>query len=155
MIGILLGLQFINSDTYQSLDDNVRAMFAPGDGPVESGVERAPAKTEQPVQTAPGEPAVDIPVETTETFLCNRGEAEKIRDKARSIAEITETRDGALHVRMRKQWAYYTPGIRQSFLQAFAESDTCLLGHSRIIHFYYNGEEIAVSRPARGLKLEQ
>lgn len=159
VIGALLGLLFIGTDAYRQLGEQMHAYL------------EQPATTssddKQAATIAKAEPAVtgassvtnktkDSSVSTakTETFLCNTASAEKVRNKARSIAEISETADGVLHVRLRQEWAYYTPGIRKSFLQAFAESDACILGHSRTIHFYYNGEEIAISKPAKGLKVE-
>lgn len=153
VIGVLLGLLFINSHSYRQLYDDAQAFFSHSsdDSPVVTQTHQAASA---PVSSGAAEKSDSSGIANSETFLCDTDSAEKIRNKARSIAEIGESADGALHVRLREQWAYYTPGIRKSFLQAFAESDTCILGHSRIIHFYYDGEEIAISRPARGLVVE-
>jgi hypothetical protein len=159
VIGVLLGLQFIGSDAYRQLSEDVQAYFKQSATP--SPEDKQATVTERAERVVTGaSPATNktkggfVSDATTETFLCDTASAEKIRNKARSIAEISETADGVLHVRLRQEWAYYTPGIRKSFLQTFAESDACILGHSRTIHFYYNGEEIAISRPAKGLKVE-
>lgn len=150
IIGVLLGLLFIDSNYYQELRHGLTGAVAELNG--------SPAE-EAPQASSPGEPSVaalsvEPPADTDETLVCNREMARKIRAKALEIAEISES-DGVLNVRMRQQWAYYTPGIRRSFLEAFAESDACLEGGSRRIHFFYDGEMFARSIPPEELQGEE
>ena len=140
VIGVLLGLLFIDSSTYRTFRDEIQAYS----GATEKGSSNGSVSGKSVPQrlhsdTAPPDSPGNVIGDATETFICDKASAEAIRNKAREIAEISETAGGTLNVRLREQWSYYTPGIRMSFLQAFAESDTCLLGHSRTIHFYYKG----------------
>lgn len=152
IIGVLLGFQFIDSTYYRELRHTLMD---------DAGREKSPAaenhQSPQPVprtQASRPEPAPQVAENSTEPLICDQEMAKKIRAKAREIAEISEA-PGVLSVRLRKQWAYYSPGIRESFLQAFAESDACLQGHSREIRFFYQGEQIAISRALKGLQLDE
>jgi hypothetical protein len=87
-------------------------------------------------------------------MLCDREEARAIRDKAREIAVFSE-RDDVLHVLLGEAWAYYSPGIRRSFVERIAAADTCLQGRGRNIRFFFKGEEVAGSDPYGSVELKQ
>ena len=155
IIGALLGLLFVESELYHDLRDRVgvRSAAVPS-AKVEERAGRSGGRQEQiaPAAQSATAPVIAPPGEQDpELLVCNPEAAQKIIAKAREIAEI-DTADGVVNVRLRRQWAYYTPGIRRSFLEAFAESDACLEGGSRPIHFYYDGVKIAVSTPPQGLR---
>jgi hypothetical protein len=152
IIGVLLGFQFIDSDYYRQLRHSLLDDMNQKSRPVAENHESPQTVTAE--RPAPPKPVPQAADRSTEPLLCDQEMATKIRSKAREIAEISEA-SGVLNVRLRKQWAYYSPGIRESFLQAFAESDACLQGHSREIRFFYQGEQIAVSRALEGLELDE
>jgi len=83
-----------------------------------------------------------------EPLICDKREALAVRKKAQEIAVITE-QGKVLTVTLGEGWAYYTPGIRQSFVERFFASDTCLHGRPREIRFYFRGDEVA-STDTRG-----
>ncbi|MCW9088502.1 MAG: zinc ribbon domain-containing protein [Gammaproteobacteria bacterium] len=153
IIGVLLGVLFIDSDYYPSLRQGLTAVVGENDTqpPVEEAVQQPSPQEKRAVVSALPVQSAD---ESETALVCNREMARKIRAKALEIAEISES-DGVLNVRMRQQWAYYTPGIRRSFLEAFAESDACLEGGSRRIHFFYGGEMFARSIPPEELQGEE
>lgn len=144
IIGALLGLLFVDSELYQGLRDERGARVAASPLTDERSARDSGMQQQEGAVIAP---SVD---EASELLVCNPEAAQKILAKAREIAEIHQA-DGVLNVRLRRQWAYYTPGIRRSFLQAFAESDACVEGGTRPIHFYYEGVKVAVSEPSQGL----
>lgn len=149
IIGVLLGLLFVDSHYYAQL---YRSLVVPEQSEqtaARQGGKRAPAAAGGHEATPAAEPGT-APQGGESMLDCDPEMAQRIRAKALEIAELQEA-PGVLHVRLRKQWEYYTPGIRRSFLQAFAESDVCLEGRARLINFYYQGELIAVSRPPSGL----
>lgn len=78
----------------------------------------------------------------TEPVICDQAKALAVRKKAQEIAVIVE-QGKVLNVTLGKEWAYYTPGIRRSFVERFAASDTCLHGGARQIRFYFRGEQVA------------
>lgn len=164
IIGVLLGLLFIDSAYYGEMRRVVYAFVEAEDEPSEtpSRQEASPRRqasarvvpesgSEAGVSAEGGGAQGKAPETLTEALLCDMEVARRVRLKAREIAEISES-EGVLRVRLRRQWAYYSPGVRRSFFTAFAESDACLQGRTREIHFYYNGEKIAVSRAPGGLR---
>lgn len=79
---------------------------------------------------------------SVEPMLCDRKAAQAVRDKARSLATISE-QGGILMLRLGRDWEYYSPGHRRSFVQAFADADLCLQGQARAISFSFRGEKVA------------
>ncbi|MEN8170626.1 MAG: hypothetical protein ABFS08_10430 [Pseudomonadota bacterium] len=80
---------------------------------------------------------------SVEPMLCDRKAAQAVRDKARSLATISE-QGGILMLRLGRAWEYYSPGHRRSFVQAFADADLCLQGQARAISFSFRGEKVAM-----------
>jgi hypothetical protein len=73
---------------------------------------------------------------------CNREAAQGVRDKASELAEIS-VQGGVLQLHLGSVWEFYTPGLRRSFVEAFAEADRCLQGDGRPIRFSFRGSEVA------------
>lgn len=154
VIGSLLGLLFVDSDYYYRLRQTMQGYTETLEQtPDKSGLshERKKAHSSD-ITTDDEELKSSLPAATAAPVICNSEKAERVRRKALEIAELSES-EGILQVRLRQPWAYYTPGIRQSFLEAFAESDACLAGHSREIQFYYRGKMIAIARVPEGLSM--
>lgn len=86
--------------------------------------------------------AEESPQPVTEPVICDQSKARAVRKKAQEIAVITE-QGGVLSVTLGKDWAYYSPGIKRSFVERFVASDTCLRGSPRSIIFYFRGEQVA------------
>jgi len=89
----------------------------------------------------------------TEPVICDQVEAMAVRKKAQEIAVIVE-QGQLLSVTLGEAWAYYTPGIRQSFVARFAASDTCLRGSPREIRFFFRGEQVAATDVHGGIELK-
>lgn len=107
-------------------------------------------KSPAPRKVAPKSPPLAAPQPppatastTIEPINCDRHAAEAIRDKARTLATITQQGD-VVRLNLTRQWDYFTPGHRQSFVETFAEADRCLHGRLRLIRFSYRGEEVAM-----------
>lgn len=159
IIGVLLGLLFVDSELYHDLREQwgaPAAAQAPPSTDAQSDRGRRESQQERAARQENASKQVLAPAgsDASEMLVCNPEVAQKILAKAGEIAVIQQV-DGILNVRLRQQWAYYTPGIRRSFLEAFAESDACIEGGTRPIHFYYGGEKIAVSEPPQGLRGEE
>lgn len=90
---------------------------------------------------------------STEPVICDKEEAIAVRKKAQEIAVIM-AQGKELNITLGDAWAYYTPGIRRSFVERFAASDTCLHGMPRPIHFFYHGEEVASTDIHGGVELK-
>lgn len=77
-----------------------------------------------------------------EPLHCDHATAEKVWERALSIASISE-QDGVMRLAMTRQWEYYSPGHRRSFVETFSESVRCLRGQYRELRFYYQGVPVA------------
>lgn len=100
------------------------------------------ARTPSDAPSLPGNVPAAPPETTTEPMACDRRAAQAVRDKARSLALISEQAD-VLLLHLGSDWVYYSPGHRRGFINAFAEADRCLAGHLRPIRFFFRGEEVA------------
>lgn len=100
----------------------------------------APVQPQQTVAEEPPLPATANP--TIEPMNCDRRAAEAVRDKARTLATITQ-RGETVQLNLTRQWEYYLPGHRRSFVETFAEADRCLHGRPRVIRFNFRGVEVA------------
>jgi hypothetical protein len=152
LIGIILGMVLIDMGMIQ-----LPEFTAPRPGIKTHETEKAPqhqqsemkAATRKPPTAKPHDKPVDIisssiPQAVTEPVRCDRTNALAVRKKAQEMSVISE-QGTILNVTLGKDWAYYTPGIRRSFIERFTASDTCLHGSPRTIHFYYRGKEVAVT----------
>lgn len=97
----------------------------------------APVPHSEVEATPPPAEAVVEPIE------CDRAEARAVRDKARTLALISNKGD-ELILQLNENWAYYSAGLRRSFVATFADADRCLSGRARTMRFYFRGEEVAV-----------
>jgi hypothetical protein len=73
---------------------------------------------------------------------CNREAAQGVRDKAGELAQM-RVQGGVLQLYLGGVWEFYTPGVRRSFVETFAEADRCLQGGGRPIRFSFRGSEVA------------
>lgn len=162
LIGIILGMVLINA--------NVIDLPQPESKPVEAGKtgetqkprksvvrSKAPSASRSTAKSTPRkEPVAEQPEAdkfSTEPVICDRKEAIAVRKKAQEIAVIM-VQGKELNITLGDAWAYYSPGIRRSFVERFAASDTCLHGIPRPIHFFYHGEEVASTDIHGGVELK-
>lgn len=111
-----------------------------------------PEFTREPVAPTPGEqpaPRVkeqlaprDEEAPKLEALHCDRDEAQRVRQKALSLASISE-QGGEVRLALTKEWEYYSAGHRRSFVGAFSEADRCLQGIYRPLRFSFQGDEVA------------
>ncbi len=113
----------------------------PKPGPPTQTAEAPPPPATEPsvVETPSGAASNSA---TIEPMNCDHKAAEAVRDKARTLSTITQ-RAGTLQLTLTRQWEYFSPGHRQSFVETFAEADLCLYGRPRVIRFNYRGEAVA------------
>lgn len=126
------------------------AVTSPAKAPAKTQAKQKPRKPPAPTPTpesAQGRGEVEPPPASAsavvEPLKCDRAEAHAIRDKARTLALISEQGD-ELTLQLNENWAYYSPGLRRSFAVTFADADRCLSGRARVIHFSFRGEEVAL-----------
>jgi hypothetical protein len=104
--------------------------------------------------TAPPKREAQVPQGgRVEQMACDREAAMAVRNKARTLASISERGD-SVHLRMGEEWVYYAPGHRRGFVEAFAEADRCLQGHWRAIRFSYQGETVATVSPDGAIEIK-
>ncbi len=112
---------------------------------------KAAKTTDKPVvgkQTTSGKagskPAEDETMQqpTIAPLRCDRKAAMQVRERARSLASISE-QENRVQLVLTRDWAYYSPGHRRGFVEAFSEADRCLHGQFRELHFLYQGHEVA------------
>jgi len=143
----------------------------PGPRKTLSSAQSEPAKPHKPVKqakitsgnrravksTIPTRPVADKPLASdkviSESVLCDRDAALAVRKKAQEIALLIE-QGKVLNVTLGEGWAYYSPGLRRSFVERFSAADTCLNGAPRQIHFFFHGEEVASSDIHGGVGLK-
>lgn len=73
---------------------------------------------------------------------CNREAAQAVHDKASELATLS-LQGGVLQLYLGRAWEFYSPGLRRSFVETFAEADRCLQGVWRPMHFSFRGAEVA------------
>ncbi len=137
-----LNLQWINGSDEPAVEGEqsqatTASPTSPGKVPQPAVRSRQPAN----VQKTPSPSSADEP--DIEPRYCDRNKAWAIREKARSLATISEQGEQLL-LRLSRDWEYYNPGHRRGFIEAFAEADLCLReGRGRTIRFSYRGKEVA------------
>jgi hypothetical protein len=99
-------------------------------------VEDTPAEKPIAEDQATGEKPRIVPLS------CDRKESLQVRERARTLASISE-QDNVVQLVLTRDWEYYSPGHRRGFVEAFSEADRCLHGHFRELHFLYQGQEVA------------
>lgn len=141
-IGVGLGLLLL---------DRWRVTLPASPEGAESMGEEAPAAAAK----TPSPPAVRRAKEGPEyePYYCDRAQAQAVREKAREIAEIT-VRSEEVTLHLGEEWAYYSEGLKASFVTKFTDSDTCLNGHPRQITFYYRGALVARVESEGGITVE-
>lgn len=155
LIGIILGIVLLDAgvihlpavnlsqtDEPAKIDriENSQPAVPPQPKKEKSRVSRA-----RPAKDIPAKPpAAELPQTVAEPIICDQNDARAVRKKAQELSVITE-QGGVLVVTLGKDWAYYTPGIKRSFIERFTASDTCLQGGPRSIVFYFRGKQVAIA----------
>jgi hypothetical protein len=106
---------------------------------VKAASRKSPAPVPHSEVEAPPPPAEAV----VEPIECDRAEARAVRDKARTLALISNKGD-ELILQLNENWAYYSAGLQRSFAATFADADRCLSGRARTMRFFFRGEEVAV-----------
>lgn len=151
VVGVVLGLVLLNLDRALAPSWLEPQWTTQGDEP--AGSEVSPDETvdsaprRKPQRTPAGQPTSRQQAATEpriEPRYCDLDKARAVREKARSLATLSEE-GGQLLLRLGREWEFYSPGHRRGFVEAVAESDLCLQqGRGRTIRFSYHGKEVAI-----------
>ena len=146
VMGIALGLMLLilqqqGLPEWQGMDSS---QPAPANSQARAVEQPRPRKPKPRAKSTPTPPAPPVTASTTiEPMNCDHRAAEAVRDKARTLSTITQQGE-IVQLNLTRQWEYYSPGHRHSFVEAFAEADRCLHGRPRVIRFSFRGVEVAV-----------
>lgn len=144
VMGVVIGLLLL------VLEQGFPHSWVAAERPVASArgeVQHVPAERPAPVPTTRGkavpiqEPA-NIEPARIEALRCDHEAAQRVWDKALSLASISE-QGGVIQLAMTREWEFYSPGHRRSFVETFSEAVRCLQGHYRELLFRYHGDAVA------------
>jgi hypothetical protein len=157
LIGIIVGMVLLDAEliTLPSLDITPERPVANKPAARESvdSAPKASTQTHPKTTTVQQSVAAPVPHVANEPVICDQKKALAVRKSAREVAVIAE-QGAVLSVTLNPEWAYYSAGIRRSFIERFVVSDTCLQGRSRVIHFYFRGERIAITDTFGGIDMK-